>query len=64
MSFPARFPGRCASCTERVHEGDPIRMTDNGAVHDDCVDVEPEERPEPPVCQTCWLVHPKGACDR
>lgn len=35
-SFPARFGGRCAECEGGIVEGDPIRMTDDGAVHDDC----------------------------
>lgn len=71
MSFPARYPGRCGTCDERIHEGDPIRMVDNGdgdrfAAHDDC-DTVPTTDPlatTNPVCQTCWLTHPEGACDR
>lgn len=63
-SFPARFPGYCVACDERIHEGDPIRMTDDGAMHQDCTTAAPVERPEPPVCPTCWLTHPEGACDR
>lgn len=64
MSFPARFPGRCDTCEERIHEGDPIRMTDTGAIHDDCTNAAPVEHPEPPVCPACWLTHPEGSCDR
>jgi hypothetical protein len=63
-AFPARYPGQCRSCGERIHELDPIRMTDDGAAHDDCTDAAPIERPEPKPCATCWLTHPEGACDR
>ena len=56
--FPARYPGRCASCDERIREGDIIRMTDDGATHDDCTEAIPVERPEK-VCPTCWLT----SCD-
>jgi hypothetical protein len=65
MSFPARYPGRCVDCKERIHEGDPITMTDAGAVHEDCESIEGSVPPtENPVCTTCWLTHPQGSCDR
>ena len=61
----ARYGGPCvADCGERIHVGDPIRMTDDGAVHDDCAAHQPKPQPEPSVCSTCWLTHPEGACDR
>ena len=63
-AFLARYPGRCILCDERIHEGDPIVMTDDGARHDDCEEAAPPEPRENPVCQTCWLTHPEGACDR
>lgn len=65
-AFPARYPGRCETCDERIHEGDPIRMTDDGPIHDDCEhrNAAPTARPEPKPCTTCWLTHPEGACDR
>lgn len=62
--FPARYPGRCAACGDRIHEGDPIRMTTTGAVHDDCDDTPATTRPEPAPCPVCWLTNPEGACDR
>ena len=64
MTFPARYPGRCVECGEGIYEGMPIRMADDGAVHDDCDTAAPPEPVEHPVCQTCWLTHPEGACDR
>lgn len=64
VSFTARFAGRCRSCDERIYVGDTVRMTDDGAVHDDCTEAAPAERPEAEPCTTCWLVHPEGACDR
>ena len=67
MTFPARFPGRCAACDERIREGDLIRMTDDGAVHGDCSTAEPERDPlalDHPACPVCWLTHPaQVSCD-
>lgn len=63
MSFPARYSGACASCGDRIHEGDQIEMSDAGAVHATCPDpLEVTDRN--PLCTVCWLVHPIGACDR
>ena len=64
-AFPARFAGRCASCDSRIHVGDLIEMTDDGAVHASCdeADIQPSDDPAR-ACPTCWLVHPEGACDR
>ena len=62
--FSARYPGKCAGCGERVHEGDLIRMTDSGAVHADRTEHEPKPLIEGEACPACWLRHPKGACDR
>jgi len=65
MTFPARYPGRCAAdCDERIHEGDLVRMTDEGVVHANCDEVVLVVRPEPAPCGVCWLTHPEGACDR
>lgn len=64
-TFPARFAGRCQACQERIYVDDPIRMTDDGAVHDDCTNAPRASEPvEHPVCPVCWLTHPAGACDR
>ena len=69
-SFPARFPGTCGLCEERIHEGDPIRPTEQGEessttfVHADCEAAAPPEPVEHPVCPVCWLTHPAGVCDR
>lgn len=32
----ADFPGSCPECGDDIAPGDIIRMTDEGAVHDDC----------------------------
>lgn len=59
--FAARYPGRCADCHEDVEKGDVIRMTDTGAIHDDCEDIDLTTRPaERPVetCDRCWLQKP------
>lgn len=49
--------------TVRV-QGDTDKWTDEDRQwkHVVCPDA-PLER-EHPVCQTCWLTHPEGACDR
>lgn len=33
-SFPARYQGHCRECGGGISVGDPIRMTDSGAVHE------------------------------
>ncbi len=59
----ARYPGRChAACGQTIEPGDDIRMTDDGAIHADCT---PRPQTDPlaathPVCQVCWLTHPRG----
>lgn len=64
MVFPARYASRCVSCEERIHEGDPIRMSDDGPAHEDCSTAPAQpSRPEPAPCRRCWLVH-GGECDR
>ena len=66
MTFPARFPGRCNGCDERIHVDDPVRMTDDGVIHDDCAAIPTADPLAAPyaVCTTCWLTHPEGTCDR
>lgn len=67
MSVMARWSGTCPECGERWQPGDLIR----------CEQPEPGDLPEwrhvacpdplateHPVCQTCFLTHPEGACDR
>lgn len=64
-TFPARYPGRCGACDERIYEGDQIRFdADSTVIHGDCTEHEPKPVRENPVCTTCWLAHPVGACDR
>lgn len=69
--FPARYDGRCIECSDEIFVGEPIRMTDDGAVHADCWSSTAPLRAtratppkENPVCPTCFLTHPIGACDR
>lgn len=67
MSIQARYSGTCPDCGDRWQPGDLIRADEP----------EPGDLPEwrhavcpdpltdtNPVCQTCWLTHPEGACDR
>ena len=60
----ARYPGKCADCGEYWPEGTPIRHVDEGWVHDACSDRLSDVRRSETTCPRCWLVHPKGACDR
>ena len=64
MSFPARYPGRCSECLERIYEGDHIEMTDRGAVHADCDHAAPPPERTQAACPVCFLTHPEGKCDR
>lgn len=34
--FTAQYYSTCSECGEKVEPGDPARMTDDGAVHEDC----------------------------
>lgn len=72
MTIPARWSGTCSECGGRWQPGDLIRCGGTGAPHTDgtscwvhavCSDDDPLEH-DHPVCQTCWLTHPEGACDR
>lgn len=58
----ARYSGVCPECEERWQPGDLIRADEYQWMHAVCPDTPPER--EHPVCQTCWLTHPEGACDR
>lgn len=70
-SWFARYPGYCPACSERIEVGDRITLaSDDGAwVCHDCATEgtrldHARGKREEPVCATCWLVHPEGACDR
>lgn len=59
MSFPARYPGRCAAaCGHPIEPGDDVQYVDDQLVHANCQPPAPE-RPAV-VCTTCWLTTP---CD-
>ena len=67
MTLQARFSGTCPECGERWQPGDFIRADEPqpGTLpswkHAACPDPLATTNP---VCQTCWLTHPEGACDR
>lgn len=69
MTLMARWSGECPNCGERWQPGDLIRseQPDPGDLpawqHAVCSDDDPLEATHP-VCQTCWLTHPEGECDR
>lgn len=70
MTLMARWSGTCPVCGERWQPGDFIRANDSEPVtapigptwqHAVCPDPLVTEHP---VCTTCWLTHPEGACER
>lgn len=70
MTIMARYSGTCPECGERWQPGDLIRS--EGEIdpirrltvwqHAHCPDTTSARNQ--PVCPTCWLTHPIGACDR
>lgn len=66
MSFPAKYPGRCADCGEAFPAGTEIGFNaDDKTVHvGGCPEPEPTEmdlRPGERPCGSCQLVH-RGEC--
>lgn len=63
MTFQARYPGRCPSCDERIHEGDSVRYEDDELVHAACDVPSPTDLGDDltTVCQSCYMVH-AGEC--
>lgn len=66
MARLAMYLTGCAlpDCDVMIRPGDPIVMTDDGAIHDGCPVARDPLAAAHPVCTTCWLTHPEGACDR
>lgn len=68
----ARYSGTCPECGGRWQPGDLIRCNHGSRVdggvavwqHVSCPDVPSDFDHHAPVCTTCWLSHPEGACDR
>lgn len=65
MSIQARYADSCPACWGWIREGDQIRRRSDGTgwIHDECP-AEDDLAPNHAVCETCWLTHPEGACDR
>ena len=69
MTLPARYSGTCPECGDRWQFGDLIRAEETRPgdlpawQHAVCPDDDPLTAAHP-ACQTCWLTHPEGACDR
>lgn len=72
MSVKASHPGHCPACDEPIEVGEviccvdyllPLEQRRHPTVwrHVSCPDPLATEHP---VCTTCWLTHPEGACDR
>lgn len=62
-TFPARHPGRCGACEERIREGNLVRYAENVLVHDDCDAAALVEATPRPVCPDCRTELPlTGVC--
>lgn len=62
MTFTARWPGRCAACEDRIHEGDQVTYVDDELVHTACDGPAlPNPRGAPPLCNECFTQH-RGEC--
>jgi hypothetical protein len=57
--FEARYHGPCAECADRIEPGDDVVYVADELVHLRCS--EQEKRPQPKVCQRCFLAH-AGDC--
>lgn len=65
MSIAARYAGVCPECELPWAPGDMIRTIGEGRVWVHTVCPYEVEKPSlHPVCQTCFLEHPEGECDR
>lgn len=63
--FPAKYPGQCAACDDRIKEGDQIMYDENVLIHAQCQPVDDlmgmKMKPGERLCGTCFLVH-SGEC--
>lgn len=70
MAFDAKYPGNCACCGARFGVGDPVTFCDDSIViegHILSTDVDGRISDKEDICQTCFVVKPKGqrcfSCD-
>lgn len=68
MTIQARYSGLCPECGGRWEPGDAIDTAEPGNLsrwkHAACPDQPDDLAVRHGICQTCWLDHPEGACDR
>ena len=58
----AIYNGVCPECGGNV-KGRAVHRNEFGDwVHDTCPETDLDRDQKKPVCQTCWLIHPEGAC--
>jgi hypothetical protein len=62
MAIEAQYRGECPICEHWWSIGDRIEAGPDGWQHVTCLPFN--GKPIHPVCQTCWLTHPIGECDR
>jgi hypothetical protein len=63
VSLQARYSGLCPECDQWWAPGDLIRTNERREWRHVVCPAD-DLTPDHPVCQTCWLAHPEGACDR
>ena len=65
--FPARYPGKCPTCGERIHVDDDCRWEGDDVVHADCGAIPDPLAPTTDVCPTCHQTRAVngtcGGCD-
>lgn len=72
MTIRARYSGLCPECGGRWEPGDAIDTVEPGNlsrwVHAVCPDDDTSDptvlKPHEIVCPDCFLIHPRGVCDR
>ena len=60
----AKYPGECPGCEQTFQPGTPIRIEGGDWYHEACPPPAEEVKPGEEACPVCWLIHPKGECDR
>lgn len=70
MTLTARFSGTCHECGQRWQPGDLIRadQPERGVLpiwqHATCPETPDDRDAQRTPCERCFLIHPKGTCDR
>ena len=59
---------RCNNCDRYLPEGSAVRLNpetlEPECLRGECADPLPGAASSEEHCRKCWLIHPKGECDR